>query len=721
MSSSRKRHQRIPKKRIHQISNFRKWPVFFVSFGLLFLIFLIFLLISKNTIIDEFKGVLQAQNENTVFYDIDRQPFHIIRGSEDRKYVPLEQISGTLQRAVVAIEDARFFKHFGFDPIRIGGAFLRLFSFSGHVQGASTITQQLVKLTLLTPKRTLIRKVKELFIATFVEMEFSKAEILEFYLNTVYLGNRNYGVENAALNFFHKSSNKLSLAEASFIAGLIKKPEGYSPFVDLKKARKRQVLVLKRMRLLKWISNKEYRAALSERMLIRKHRKSTPQLAPYFTSHIMLRLTEKFGHKMVYGGGLRVYTTLNRKLQEEMERVISTKASQERSFGEIAGVSINPETRFVQALVGGIDFNLSEFNRVTQAKRQPGSSFKPILYATALSQGLKPTDIFNDEPIQYTGSLIDDLDVYEPENFSGNYKGPITVSYALRTSNNVVSVSILDRIKIPPLVRKAEQFGISIPYNKGLCLALGCSELTLLQLTNAFAVFANHGLFNKPVFVLKITDSKGKVLVEHKPSSDDLILSPRVNFQMNRMLQDVVTMGTGRNAQIDQVSAGKTGTSDDYRDAWFVGFTPNLVTGFWIGNDDNSPMDREVGGRTPARLWRDFMNSIPPPAIPKHFAISEGFDEVLLCNRSGKLATSFCPNPSWYPVRSENSPTEYCDIHTEYGDSVQICTISGLRASKYCPLDTIENRHFDHGGAPSEFCDVHTSDSANYTPNNDPP
>ncbi|MBT3226951.1 MAG: PBP1A family penicillin-binding protein [Deltaproteobacteria bacterium] len=672
--------------------------------------FILLFLSFRSSVIREFENVQSFQSNNSIFFDIDKQPFHIIQGKEDRKYVELNSISRNLQTAVVAVEDARFFQHFGFDPIRIVSAAFRLLKKNSSLQGASTITQQLVKLTLLSPEITIKRKIKELAIAFVLETKYSKSKILEFYLNKVYLGHGNYGVENASLNFFHKPAQELTLAEGAFIAGLIKKPEGYSPFIDLKKARQRQILVLKRLTELKWISTTEYNSAVKEQILIRRRKGGDYKIAPHFTNHILLKLKAKYGHKMIYGGGLRIYTTLDRKLQDVMEKIKDKQLSKITSFKEIAGVSINPATGFVGAMVGGADFLRSEFNRVTQAKRQPGSSFKPILYATGLNKGIRPNDVYWDEPTEYTRLVDDEIEVYEPGNSSGKHLGQITVAYALKISNNVVSVQILKQIGIPALMKSAKLFGIELDDERGLCQALGCNEVTLLQLTDAYTVFANKGYRNRPVFVLKVTDREGNVLEQYEPQAEIQVLSTDIAFQMNRMLQEVVNHGTGRNAKISRLSGGKTGTSDNNRDAWYIGYTSDLVTGFWIGNDDNTPMENEFGGKTPALLWREYMQSIPTPTVQQTFAINENFEEFLLCNISGNLATSSCPSTTWYSLNKSSPPQEYCPIHNEQLLEIQICNISKKLANQYCPTHEIVSKKFVPGTEPDTFCDIHTAE-----------
>ncbi|MFH2132219.1 MAG: PBP1A family penicillin-binding protein [bacterium] len=689
----------------------KTWIAFGTVSIILVLCFILLFFSFRSRVVREFKNVQDLQSNNSIFYDIDNQPFHIIRGEEDRKYVELDRISRNLQIAVVAVEDARFFQHFGFDPIRIVSAALRLLDENTAIHGASTITQQLIKLTLLSPEISFERKIKELAFAIVLETQFSKAKILEFYLNKVYLGHGNYGVENAALNFFHKPSKDLTLAEAAFIAGLIKKPEGYSPFVDINKARQRQILVLKKLQSLNWISVNEYNTAVKEQILIRRQKGDDFKIAPHFTNHILLKLKKKYGHKMIYGGGLRIYTTLDRRFQDVMENIKDQKLSKETRFKEIAGVSLDPATGYVKALVGGADFFQSEFNRVTQARRQPGSSFKPILYATALKKGVRPNDLYMDEPTQYTRQVNDEIEVYEPGNFAGNHLGQITMAHALKISNNVVSVQILNQIGISSLVNSARQFGIDLDGERGLCVALGCDELTLLELTDAYTVFANAGYRHKPVFILKVTDREGNVLERAEAQEAIPVLSADEAFQMNFLLQDVVNNGTGRNAKISRPAGGKTGTSDNNRDAWFIGYTADLVTGFWIGNDDNTSMDNEFGGKTPALVWREYMQTIPAAAVQKSFAINTHFEDFLICNHSGQLATSSCPNTSWYTINKNDPPLDFCTLHDEHLLEIHICKASGKMATQYCPLDQITTKKYFPGTEPETFCDIHTADN----------
>ncbi len=681
-----------------------------LSFAIAFFAFLLGFWWYSYSVAETFRKIQSQQSNNTIFYDIDRQPFHIIKGIEDRKYTPLKKISRNLQMAVVAIEDTRFFRHLGFDPIRLVGAGLRLFQPNSVMHGASTITQQLVKLSLLSPERTFSRKLKELFYAVSLELQFSKEEILEFYLNKVYLGHRNYGVENAALNYFHKSAQQLTLAESALIAGLIKKPEGYSPFSNLKGARTRQLLVLRRLRQLDWVTQEQYIQAINERILIRKKKQSDLRQAPYYTNHVLSILKSRYSSDQIFGGGLKVYTTLNRNFQQAMEKAIATRLAKPKSFAQIGAVSLDPATGLVYALVGGADFELSEFNRVTQAKRQPGSAIKPILYSAALARGVKITDVFVDEPTQYPLSLTEEHQYYEPQNYNHEFQGPMTVAHALKISNNVVSVKILNRIGVSAFVRTAERFGLRLPQDRGLCLALGCGEVTLLNLVKAYTAFANNGQINEPVFILKVTDSKGRVYEEYQPQKPKTAISAAQAFQMNALLQKVVEEGTGRAAKIGQPMGGKTGTTDEHRDAWFIGFTPDLVTGFWIGNDDNQPMEHEFGGKTPARLWKAYMTSIERNQ-QKTFPLNTEFQEFQICEASGKLANSWCDESGWFPLRPSSAPQEYCDLHDQSVEEVYICMDSKKLAGDYCPPERIAKQRYYNGTQPVEYCDFHGPDS----------
>ena len=644
-------------------------PQFWIYFLILTFIF-IFLNLwwfqnFKKDVLTKFENLRRNLHENTIFYDIEGKPFHVIQGAEDRSYVPISKINRNIQMSVVGIEDARFFNHYGFDIIRIGAAILNLFDSDIPLQGASTITQQLVKLTLLSPEITFSRKFKELFMAIALETRYSKKQILEFYLNKVYLGHRNYGIQNASLYYFDKSANQLSLAQASFLAGLIKKPEGYSPFGNLKKARRRQILVLHKLLKLSWINVSTYKAAANEKIRIHQKKSSDLRHAPYFTNHIINILRKRYGNRKIYGGGLRVYTTLDRRFQSKLEEVIRKRIKKPRTFQQIAGISLDPSSGFVKALVGGIDFQKSEFNRATQARRQPGSSFKPILYAAALEFGIKTNDVFLDELTQYTRKLInDEIEIYEPKNFNDKHYGEITVAHSLKKSNNVVSVKILDKMGTKRLARTAKKFGLAISTKIGLCLALGCSELSLLDLTSAYSVFANDGIKQDPIFILKVMDYRGNVLEEFIKLEGEIVLSKEINFQINHMLQGVVGNGTGRNAKIAIPSGGKTGTTNQFRDAWYIGYTKDLVTGFWVGNDDNTPMIREIGSKTPARLWKSYMQKIPSPAFQEEFATNKNFEDYHICNYSGQLAGPFCPSTSWYALKRGTEPEKFCEIHT---------------------------------------------------------
>ena len=560
-----------------------------------------------RTIIDEFERALSLQSQNTTLYFDDGEPLAVIKGVENRQYVRLEEISVNIPKAVLAIEDARFFKHRGFDPIRMAKAFLTLLDPHAEAQGASTITQQLAKLTLYSNERTFSRKFRELLAAVSLEAHYSKEKILEFYLNRIYLGGGNYGIHSATRDYFGKEPSQVDAGEAAMLAGMIKKPEGYSPFSGTGKISKRVVIALSKMRQLGWINEEQYLEASKKKVRVFSYGNRQTNPAPHFTNHVMLYLRGKYGREKLEGGGLRVHTTLRREHQLSMQKAIEARKGNGASFSEMAGLSLEPETGSVTAMVGGVDFRKSEFNRSTQAKRQPGSTLKPFLYAAALTEGKEIDDIYYDEPYEYLGG---DGEFYQPQNFNREHLGPISLADALTYSNNVVSVRILDDIGIDSFVRTAAKFGFSLPSDKGFCLALGCSETTLLELTKAYSAFANGGILHEPRFIKKIVDGEGKVLEASKPNEGFRALEKEHNATMNRMLSNVVENGTGRNAYVEGIVGGKTGTTDDFRDAWFVGYTDDLVAGFWIGNDDNSPTDGETGGKVPAGIWKDYVRSL---------------------------------------------------------------------------------------------------------------
>lgn len=527
---------------------------------------------------------------------------------ENRAYVPLSQIPAVLQRAVIAIEDERFYQHRGVDLVGlVRAAWVNLVR-NRILEGGSTITQQLARNLFLSPRRTLDRKIQEMLLALEIERRLTKGEILERYLNQVYFGNGAYGVEMAARVYFDRSVRELTLPEAALLAGLIQAPSRYEPFRHLEAAKRRQEQVLRKMVELGYLSPQE--AERARRAPIRLRR--TPMnaglvgiRAPYFVAYLLPLLIQRYGEEQVYRGGLRVYTTLDVRMQEIAQRVITRGVLEARGLGVSQGalVAIDPRTGFIRAMVGGVDFRQSQFNRAWQARRQPGSAFKTFIYVTALEQGISPDHVLVDRPVRYR---IAGFGYWQPQNYDRQYWGEVPLRVAVEHSRNVPAVRMLAELGPQAVIQTAHRMGITSPLHPNLSLALGTSEVTVLEMASAYGTLAANGIYTQPVAITRVTDASGHVLEEVFPERR-IALRSEVAATMTDILRGVILRGTGRAADIGRPAAGKTGTTDDYRNAWFIGYTPDLVAAVWVGNDDNSPMRGVVGGNVPARLWARFM------------------------------------------------------------------------------------------------------------------
>ncbi len=646
-------------------------------------------------IIEDFDRSLAQLRTNTIIYDRHDHPYTIIDGVEDRQVVSRKEVSRYLQLSILAIEDSRFLKHRGIDIFRILGALWINVKGGGYLQGGSTITQQLAKVMLLTPEKTIIRKIKEVFIAWALEFRYKKWDILEHYLNTIYLGYGNYGVQQAALVYFDRPASELTLAQSAMIAGIINKPETYLRlpknfkrsqyiyFPDnlLTQALQRQRLVLNQLYKHQWIKQQEYEQASQEKLSIRIP-PNYPVKAPYFVQHVRTLLKNKYQLPHISSGGYKIYTTLDSKLQTFAEAEIKQVFQETTQFDQAALVSIEPHTGYVRSLVGGKNYTISKFNRVTQAKRQPGSSFKAIVYATALEEHFSVNSMFVDEPLSFEWQEVDgSISVYEPRNFDRlfgaereqinadgeiYYEDYVTFAKAFETSMNTVAVQILHQIGVRKVLQKAKQLNLYLREEVGLCLALGCSEVKLLNIAAAYTPFMNQGHYSKPVFILRIEDSSGKEIYRYQPEDPKPVFSEWTVHQMNQMLQGVVLRGNGKEANWKgnkHFIGGKTGTTTDYRDAWFVGFAPELVTGVWVGNDDNTSMKNESGGKTSSRIWSKYMRKAldvlpnrPQPSSPAH-------KKFPTCTVSGGLATYSCPDVGYYHYPADHLPSESCSLH----------------------------------------------------------
>ena len=536
---------------------------------------------------------------------------------ERRIFVPLAHIPQSLRDAVIATEDRRFYSHFGVDPIGIARAVYQNYRRGRIVEGGSTITQQLTKVLFLTPDKSLERKIKEAVLALELERRYSKDRILEMYLNQVYFGNGAYGVEAAARTYFGKSVGELSVKEAALLAGLPRAPSSYSPFEHADAARRRRELVLRRMVEYGVLDDAEAkRLARSDLGLIPPERRRTT--GQYFLEYVQQTLEAKYGADMVFKGGLNVYTTLNPTMQLAAEQALrdGLKALEGRTtkgktgeHPEGAIVTIEPQTGYVRAMVGGYDFFRSEFNRAVQARRQPGSAFKPFVYIAALEAGFTPATRVEDAPVSY--AVGPRGEAWKPDNYDRKFRGPTTLQQAVEESVNIVTVKVQERVGLAKTIQVARRFGIGSPLHMNLSLALGTSDLTLLELTSAYGALANQGEWLAPTTIRYVTDAQGKLLEEHVAEPRQAV-APDTAYVMTHMLRGVVERGTGVAAKaLGRPIAAKTGTTNDYSNAWFIGFTPRLVTGVWVGYDRPRSLGKdETGSRVAVPIWVSYMSKV---------------------------------------------------------------------------------------------------------------
>ncbi|GAB4388745.1 MAG: PBP1A family penicillin-binding protein [Thermodesulfovibrionales bacterium] len=686
-------------------------------------------------------------------------------------FTPLERIPRHLVDAVVAVEDSHFWEHSGIDYLAILRAAVKDALHMELREGGSTITQQLAKITFLTPEKTIQRKLKEAILATRIEKNLSKSEIMELYLNRVYFGHGAYGAEMASRTYFGKSVEDLTLPESALLAGLLKAPNSYSPYNDFEKAKTRQSVVLRRMEEVGLMDAEARRKALEASIYL--SRESTGGEAyGYFVEYLRKYLVDKYGADMVYKGGLKVYTALNRQSQlaaqqalqrglraidkrrgfrgpeghrdiKELEaaeaqgsfrrkppsagdilsgvvmqvgatralvrvsgvvgklsaddaswarRVLDPKTGEAREVknfnltrilrpgdvirvrvkssggGEVelaleqepevqgAVVMVEPYSGFIRAMVGGYDYSKSEFNRAVYALRQPGSAFKPIVYALALEKGYTPASIIMDEETTYETTPED---IWTPRNYDEEFHGPTRLRDALAYSRNVVTVKIAEELGIVSLMNYARRIGIDSQMPRDYTLALGSLSLSPLDLTMAYSVFANGGVSMRPVAIKYVTDRRGRVLESNEPEGKR-VMDAENAFLVTSMMQSVIEYGTGWRAKaLHRPAAGKTGTTNEYRDAWFVGYTPDIVTGVWVGFDSfRSLGEEETGSRAASPIWLECMKAATKNAEPRDFPVPEGIVRRLIDPKTGLLANDWTPRPVMEYFRKGNEPKE---------------------------------------------------------------
>lgn len=525
-------------------------------------------------------------------------------GTYKSERISSKRLPEDLKHAIISIEDKNFYYHKGFDPIALIRSTVSNLKARKVVQGASTITQQLARILFLNQEKTFDRKFKELVIAYRLEKTIPKDEILAMYLNNVYLGEGAYGVEAAAEIYFDKRVEDLNLAECALIAGLPQAPSVYSPYQNKDLAIKRRGKVLQRMEAEGFITHEQAEEAnRSEITLSPKLRRSALKKAPYFIDLVMRELQTKVGltEDEIVKGGYKVYTTLNYEMQKAAEEAMSTRMQAwklNKKCQQAALISYDTTSGQILAYIGGKDYTESQFDRVSQAVRQPGSSFKVFVYATAIEKGLTPFTVYPDSPVR--------IGRWSPQNYGHKYRGQLPLYKALMYSSNSVAVRLIQEVGVDETIRMAQRLGITTDIAHDPTIALGSSSVKLIDMATAYGVFANGGVKVEPYSIERVETSTGRIIYQAN-NNYRRILDVKTVAYMVEMLKQVVKQGTGKASAIGRPSAGKTGTTDSYKDAWFMGFTPDIVTGVWVGNDDNSSTPNLTGGTVPALIWHDFM------------------------------------------------------------------------------------------------------------------
>lgn len=542
-------------------------------------------------------------NPVTTIYSADGEVIKTFTAFKFEK-VSIDKIPTYLKQAVIATEDKNFYHHRGFDTLGMIRSTITNILSGSVKQGASTITQQLARILFLSNERTFDRKIKELIIAHRIEKTISKDEILEMYLNSVYLGSGVYGVSSAARTFFDKDLSQLTLAEQALIAGLPQAPSIYSPFANKKAGLKRRDQVLRRMLRNKFITPEQMEQAQKEGLkLSDKPRIYSYNKAPYFIDFVLGELKNiGFEEQEISQGGLKIYTTLDYKSQNVAQSAASSalaKANLTNATNQIALFSFSPTTGRIYAYIGGKNYEQSQYDRVSKAIRPSGSSFKPFVYTTALQQGVSVDDIIEDTPL-----TIQD---WSPKNYGKKYRGKITIWQALAISSNVAAVRLIKKSGVDAVIQTAREMGITTPLASDMTIALGSNGVKLYDMVVAYGAFANGGFRVRPYSVERVENSRGVTIYENSGPKIVKVINFETAAGMTYMLRKVVEVGTGKAANFAQNVAGKTGTTNDYRDAWFVGFTPDIVAGVWVGNDNNSKLPGITGGAMPARVFSEYM------------------------------------------------------------------------------------------------------------------
>jgi len=664
---------------------------------------------------DALRRIGEMDQATAVFDDQDRLAFTIFK--EQRIEVPLADVSPNLTKAITSVEDQRFFEHHGFDLVRIASAAVANVRHNRRAQGGSTITQQLARQSFLTPNKSYRRKLQELILAARLERLYTKQQILELYFNKVYFGDGLYGVEAASRGYFGKHASEVTVAEAALLAGLVKSPSTYAPTVSMERAVARRNTVLQTMVDAGAIDSAAYKKARASKTVLHDTLREEEPHGQYFKEQVRQELVTRFGWQRVYQGGLRVFSTIDMPMQIAAEAVVEDhlktidtrraawqagRAAARQKTNKAAApvpepadtlqaalVALDPSSGHVRAMVGGRDFDASHFNRAVQARRQAGSSFKPLIYAAAIEGGMSPATLLTnlDEPIATAQGA------WTPEDEHSSASS-MTLRTALRTSSNRAAVQLLRQVGIPRAVQYAKTMGVgdvpSVP-----SLALGSGEVTLQQMTAAYASFANHGLVPTATLIRRVEDLDGRVLYQSQQTSVRAI-SDTTAYLMSTMLADVINAGTGNKARalgFTLPAAGKTGTTNDFNDAWFIGFTPKLVTGVWVGFDQpRTILPNGFAAEVAVPVWAKFMKTATRNDKPEWLTAPAGISSARVCRMSGLLASDGCEdvevisNAGLMEHRSMvyteyfargTAPTAVCNLHPTHGIMTKLAGLFG--------------------------------------------
>lgn len=770
---------RKTKKRLYRKKS--RFRIFWMVTQITFLFIIISLLVAAGAIYFSVSKMIPQGADLANYKPIESTKIYSSDGvllaeifKENREFISYDTVPKHLKDATVAIEDFRFYNHPGVDIVGIARAFYRNLQSKTIGQGGSTLTQQLVRNIYLTPEKTFTRKLQEIALAIQLERQKTKDEILEMYLNEVYYGSGTFGVQTAAKIYFGKDAKDLTLAESALIAGLPKKPSGYSPYENLKAAIGRRNIVLGRMAELGYITNEEKNEAVKEEVKLvgLKRGGISKYKAPWFVTHVIKSFNDEHDD-LIYTGGLRIYTTLNYEMQQVAEKALreGVKRARYQRVSQGALVCIDPKTGHIKAMVGGVNPNFvaDQFNRVTQAKRQPGSTFKAFVYTAAIDNGYSADYRISNNRISYP---MGGGKSWTPRNDNGRYGGTYTIKNAVAQSVNVCAVRMADMVGIDEVIKYAHMLGIKSQLGRNLSLALGSSEVTPLEMCSSYGVFANDGVYAEPTYITRITkesrNNKDDSLIERNEPKLTKVLSEETAAIMNDIFRGVVTSGTARRGVRGVRDAhGKTGTTSNDRDAWFVGYTPALVTAVWVGNDDNTRMRSVYGGGVCAPIWSKFMqkainihkaeedasnkeNKLAAetkssestnkvvPSDSKYY--KNGNVNVKICAESGLVATSNCIDTYTVSYEADTQPTERCTLrHGKSSDdgieinnnteriinqrssseldgriaqvekgqyvTVTICADSGKIANDYCP-ETV-SRRYREDEQPKQVCRIH--------------